>query len=106
MINYFKCLDFKRNALGCLYGNQTSKFSTLEPATLQEYFSLVLPEICLKLTCTQRVYAFVTQLAELFTSSLAIRICQTTNQSHELLYAVDPFDVFLICLNLVCWLHI
>ena len=58
IINYFKFLDFKknlkigltavgkmysvcailRNALTCLYGNQTSDFFNLEPPTLQEYF--------------------------------------------------------------------
>ncbi|XP_068752999.1 uncharacterized protein [Montipora capricornis] len=59
IINYFKCLDFKKNlkiglssvgkmyivsallqnALTCLYGNQTSSFFALEPPTLEEYFS-------------------------------------------------------------------
>ena len=58
IINYFKFLDFKRNlkiqlssvgkmyvvcailrnALTCLYGNQTSEFFKMEPPTLQEYF--------------------------------------------------------------------
>ena len=58
IINYFKCLDFKKNlkiglssvgkmyivsallqnALTCLYGNQTSTFFDLEPPTLEEYF--------------------------------------------------------------------
>ena len=58
IINYFKFLDFKknlkiqlssvgkmyvvcailRNALTCLYGNQTSEFFEMEPPTLQEYF--------------------------------------------------------------------
>lgn len=58
VINYFKFLDFRknlkiqlssvgkiyvvcallRNALTCLYGNQTSDFFGLEPPTLQEYF--------------------------------------------------------------------
>lgn len=56
--NYFKFLDFKkgqkigmssigkmyvvcallRNALTCLYGNQTSDYFALEPPTLLEYF--------------------------------------------------------------------
>ena len=59
IINYFKCLDFKKNlkiglssvgkmyivsallqnALTCLFGNQTSSFFALEPPTLEEYFS-------------------------------------------------------------------
>ena len=59
IINYFKFLDFKknlkiglsaigkmyvscaifRNALTCLYGNQTSNFFNLNSPTLQEYFS-------------------------------------------------------------------
>ena len=59
VINYFKCMDFKknlkiglsqvgkmyivsailRNGLTCLYGNTTSKFFELEPPSLQEYFS-------------------------------------------------------------------
>ena len=58
ILNYFKFLDFKknlkiglsnigktyvvcalmRNALTCLYGNQTSEFFELEPPSLQEYF--------------------------------------------------------------------
>ena len=58
VINYFKFLDFRknlkiqlssvgkiyvvcallRNALTCLYGNQTSDFFGIEPPTLQEYF--------------------------------------------------------------------
>ena len=58
IINYFKFLDFKknlkiqlssvgkmyvvcailRNALTCLYGNQTSEFFEMEPPTLHEYF--------------------------------------------------------------------
>ena len=58
ILNYFKFLDFKknlkiglssvgkmyivcailRNALTCLYRNQTSNFFNLEPPTLQEYF--------------------------------------------------------------------
>ena len=58
VINYFKFLDFRknlkiqlscvgkiyvvcallRNALTCLYGNQTSNFFGLEPPTLQGYF--------------------------------------------------------------------
>ena len=57
--NYFKFLDFKknlkiglssvgkmyvvsallRNALTCLYGNQTSSFFQLEPPSLEDYFS-------------------------------------------------------------------
>ena len=56
--NYFKFLDFKknlkiglssvgkmyvvgallRNALTCLYGNQTSRFFQLDPPSLQQYF--------------------------------------------------------------------
>ena len=59
IINYFKFMDFKknvkirlssvgkmyvvcailRNALTCLYGNQTSAFFHLDPPTLQEYFA-------------------------------------------------------------------
>ena len=59
IVNYFKFVDFKknlkiglssigkmyvvcailRNALTCLYGNQTSDFFELEPPSLQEYFS-------------------------------------------------------------------
>ena len=59
IINYFKFLDFKKNlkiglcsigkmyivsallqnALTCLYGNLTSTFFDLDPATLEEYFS-------------------------------------------------------------------
>ena len=59
IVNYFKFLDFKknlkialssvgkmyvvcaliRNALTCLYGNETSKYFGLEPPTLQEYFA-------------------------------------------------------------------
>ena len=58
ILNYFKFLDFKknlkiglssvgktyvvcallRNALTCLYGNQTSDFFELEPPSLQDYF--------------------------------------------------------------------
>ena len=58
IINYFKFLDLKknlkiqlssvgkmyvvcailRNALTCLYGNQTSEFFEMEPPTLHEYF--------------------------------------------------------------------
>ena len=58
IINSFKFLDYKknlkiglssvgkmyivcallRNAITCLYGNQTSEFSNLEPPTLEEYF--------------------------------------------------------------------
>ena len=58
IINSFKFLDYKknlkiglssvgkmyivcallRNALTCLYGNQTSEFFDLEPPTLEEYF--------------------------------------------------------------------
>ena len=58
IINSFKFLDYKknlkiglsgigkmyivcallRNAITCLYGNQTSEFSKLEPPTLEEYF--------------------------------------------------------------------
>ena len=58
IINYFKFVDFKknlkiglssvgkmyvvcavlRNALTCLYQNQTSYYFNLEPPTLQEYF--------------------------------------------------------------------
>ena len=58
--NYLKFLDFKkknlkiglssvgkmyvisallRNALTCLYGNQTSSFFQLEPPSLEDYFS-------------------------------------------------------------------
>lgn len=59
IINYFKFMDFRknlkiglssigkmyvvcailRNALTCLYGNQTSSFFQLEPPSLEEYFS-------------------------------------------------------------------
>ena len=59
IVNYFKFIDFKknlkiglsqvgkmyivaavlRNALTCLYGNETSQFFELDPPTLQEYFS-------------------------------------------------------------------
>ena len=59
IINYFKFLDFKknlkiglssvgkmyvvcallRNALTCLYGNQTSEFFELDPPSLQDYFA-------------------------------------------------------------------
>ena len=59
IVNYFKFMDFKknlkiglsqvgkmyivaavlRNALTCLYGNETSQFFELDPPTLQEYFS-------------------------------------------------------------------
>ena len=47
IITSFKFLDYKknlkigallRNAITCLYGNQTSKFFDLEPPTLEEYF--------------------------------------------------------------------
>lgn len=58
IVNFFKFMDFKknlkiglspigkmyivsaifRNALTCLYGNQTSDFFNLDPPTLQEYF--------------------------------------------------------------------
>lgn len=59
IINYFKFLDFKknlklqlsavgkyylvaailRNALTCLYPNETSKFFDVDPPTIDEYFS-------------------------------------------------------------------
>ena len=59
ILNYFKFVDFKknfkiglsavgkmyivcavlRNALTCLYNNQTSYYFNLEPPTLQEYFN-------------------------------------------------------------------
>lgn len=59
IINYFKFLDFKknlkiglspigkmyivcailRNAMTCLYGNQTSSFFNMDPPTLQNYFA-------------------------------------------------------------------
>ena len=59
IINYFKFMDFKknlkigmscvgkiyvvcaflRNALTCLYGNQTSQYFELDPPTLQDYFA-------------------------------------------------------------------
>lgn len=59
IVNYFKFLDFKknqklqlsaigkyylvaailRNALTCLYPNETSKFFGVEPPTIDEYFS-------------------------------------------------------------------
>ena len=59
IINYFKFLDFKknlkvglssvgkmyvvcallRNALTCLYGNQTSEYFGLDPPSLQDYFT-------------------------------------------------------------------
>ena len=59
IINYFKFLDFKknlkiglssvgkmylvcallRNALTCLYGNQTSQYFGLDPPSLQDYFA-------------------------------------------------------------------
>ena len=59
IINYFKFLDFKknlkiglssvgkmyvvcallRNALTCLYGNQTSEFFELDPPSLEDYFA-------------------------------------------------------------------
>ena len=59
ILNYFKCLDFKKklkiglssvgktyvvcallqNALTCLYGNQTSNFFELDPPSLQDYFN-------------------------------------------------------------------
>ena len=58
IINFFKFLDYKknlkiglssvgkmyivcallRNAITCLYGNQTSEFFDLQPPTLEEYF--------------------------------------------------------------------
>jgi hypothetical protein len=58
IVNYFKFMDFKknlkvglsqvgkmyivaavlRNALTCLYGNETSQFFEVDPPTLQEYF--------------------------------------------------------------------
>ena len=58
IVNYFKFMDFKknlkvglsqvgkmyivaavlRNALTCLYGNETSQFFEVAPPTLQEYF--------------------------------------------------------------------
>ena len=58
IVNYFKFIDFKRNlkiglssigklyvvsailrnALTCLYGNQTSQFFGLDPPTLDQYF--------------------------------------------------------------------
>ncbi|XP_028418307.1 uncharacterized protein LOC114543582 [Dendronephthya gigantea] len=60
IINYFKFLDFKknlkiglssvgkmyvvcsllRNALTCMYGNQTAEYFGLEPPTLEEYFAV------------------------------------------------------------------
>lgn len=59
IINFFKFLDFKknlkiglssvgkmyvvcailRNALTCLYGNQTSEYFELDPPSLQDYFA-------------------------------------------------------------------
>ena len=59
VINYFKCLDFKKNlkiglsqvgkmyivcsimqnALTCLYGNSTSQFFDLDPPSLEDYFA-------------------------------------------------------------------
>ena len=56
IVNYFKFMDFKkiglsqvgkmyivaailRNALTCLYGNETSQFFELDPPSLDEYFS-------------------------------------------------------------------
>ena len=59
IVNYFKFMDFKknlkiglsqvgkmyivaailRNALTCLYGNETSQFFELDPPSLHEYFS-------------------------------------------------------------------
>ena len=59
VINYFKCLDFKKNlkiglsqvgkmyivcsilqnALTCLYGNGTSQFFDLDPPSLEDYFA-------------------------------------------------------------------
>lgn len=59
VINYFKFLDYKknlkiglssigqmyivcailRNALTCLYGNQTADYFGMEPPTIQEYFA-------------------------------------------------------------------
>ena len=58
IVNYFEFMDFKknlkvglsqvgkmyivaavlRNALTCLYGNETSQFFEVDPPTLQEYF--------------------------------------------------------------------
>ena len=58
ILNYFKFLDFKknlkigmssvgkmyivcallRNALTCLYGNETSEFFNLDPPSLHDYF--------------------------------------------------------------------
>ena len=59
IVNYFKFIDFKknlkiglssigkmyivcailRNALTCLYGNETSKFFKLDPPSLHDYFA-------------------------------------------------------------------
>ena len=59
IIDYFKFLDFKknlkivlssmgklyivaallRNALTCMYGNQTAEYLDLQPPSLQEYFA-------------------------------------------------------------------
>ena len=59
VINYFKCLDFKKNlkiglsqvgkmyivcsiiqnALTCLYGNGTSQFFDLDPPSLEDYIA-------------------------------------------------------------------
>ena len=59
IVNYFKFVDFKknlkiglssigkmyvvcailRNALTCLYGNQTSRYFELEPPSVEDYFS-------------------------------------------------------------------
>ena len=59
VINYFKCLDFKKNykiglsqvgkmyivcsimqnALTCLYGNGTSQFFDLDPPSLEDFFA-------------------------------------------------------------------
>ena len=59
ILNYFKFVDFKknlkiglqsvgkiymvstlrRNALTCLYGNDTSEFFELDPPTLRDYFA-------------------------------------------------------------------
>ena len=49
VINYFKFLDLKknlkigllRNALTCLYGNQTSEFFELDPPSLQDYLEFL-----------------------------------------------------------------
>ena len=59
IVNYFKFIDFKknlkiglssigimyvvcailRNALTCLYGNQTLRYFELEPPSVEDYFS-------------------------------------------------------------------